>query len=135
MENFIVGLEDIGFVQFVGQTDIRNLDLDKIIEFSRGEIVVYPDEHLKPPVGEGLNKTAVITLHGCFPLDRVTGRPKLDEDSLSRYEAKILKSTSKLGATFIKYDKRTGDWSFQVLHFSRYFYFYYSSSIFLNKVK
>lgn len=94
--------------------------MDKIIEFSRGEIVVYPDEHAKPPMGEGLNKTAVITLHGCFPLDRATGRPKLDDDSLSRYEAKILKSTSRLGATFIKYEKRTGDWVFQVHHFSRY---------------
>jgi nuclear pore complex protein Nup98-Nup96 len=120
VSRFTVGRKGIGNVLFLEPTDVRGLDIDNIVEFEPGEIVVYPDEHYKPPVGRGLNKPARVTLQKLFPLDKATGRRKVDDASLARYEAKIRKSTQKLGARFISYDRTTGDWIFEVEHFSRY---------------
>jgi hypothetical protein len=105
---------------FFSLFSLRGLDLDKIIEFSPGEIVVYPDEHNKPPVGHGINKPARVTLEKLFPRDRATNRRKTDEDSLGRYELKIKKSTERLGAKFLAYSRQLGNWIFEVEHFSRY---------------
>ena len=44
----------------------------------------------------------------------------MDDTSLGRYEEKMRRTTEKLGAKFIKYDRKSGDWIFQVEHFSRY---------------
>lgn len=120
VEDFTVGLENVGKVTWIDKTDIRGLDLDSIIEFRPGEVEVYPDETNKPPVGRGLNKPAVIVLENIFPKDRKTGQLKKDEDSLNRYRLKLMKSTERSGAKFIKYDTTTGDWVFEVEHFSRY---------------
>lgn len=120
MNGFCVGAQDLGKIEFLGITDVRGADLDSIIHFSRGEIVVYPDERKKPPIGEGFNKPAIITLHGVFQVDPVTKKPLTDEISLNRMEQKIKKSTARQGAILLRYDKTTGDWIFQVQHFSRY---------------
>jgi hypothetical protein len=67
IENFVVGRQGIGSVQFPGKTDVTSLgDINTIVEFYPGEIVVYPDESKKPPVGEGLNKPAIVTLEKVF---------------------------------------------------------------------
>ena len=133
VEDFVIGLRDVGYVQFLEPVDVRyfsrqkftnifyrGLDLDKIIEFSIGEIVVYPDEHNKPDVGHGINRPARVTLEHLWPMDRASNRRKLDEDSLNRYEHKIIKSTERLGAKFLSYERKTGNWTFEVEHFSRY---------------
>jgi len=39
------------------------------------QIRVYTHEDSKPPVGNGLNKEAEVTLHGVLPRDKKTGRP------------------------------------------------------------
>ncbi len=120
IDRFTVGLKDVGNVMFFNKTDVRGLDLDKIVHFQPGEIVVYPDDVDKPVIGQELNKAARVTLQRLWPIDKTTGKRKNDEQSLLRYEAKIKKSTTKLGARFVRYDKNNGDWIFEVDHFSRY---------------
>jgi len=47
--DFVVGKDECGSVQFLGSTDVRSLNLDKIVQFSPAEISVYPNEHDKAP--------------------------------------------------------------------------------------
>jgi nuclear pore complex protein Nup98-Nup96 len=53
-----------GKVTFHGFTDVANLDLDTIVRLSKNSFEIYPDEAMKPPVGEKLNKAAIISLYG-----------------------------------------------------------------------
>lgn len=38
--------------------NLTNLNLDEIVHFRRKEVIVYPDDKDKPPVGEALNRLA-----------------------------------------------------------------------------
>ncbi|KAK1589046.1 hypothetical protein Q3G72_029980 [Acer saccharum] len=60
--DFTVGRVGYEYVRFLGNTDARWLDLDRIVKFNRHELVVYEDESSKPEVGQGLNKAAEVTL-------------------------------------------------------------------------
>lgn len=44
-------------------------------EFDRLEVTVFPDESMKPPPGEGLNRLAEITLERVWPIDKATKTP------------------------------------------------------------
>ena len=62
VRDFVVGRQGYGSIKFLGETDVRGLDLESIVEFNNREVIVYKDDSEKPPVGEGLNKAAVVTL-------------------------------------------------------------------------
>lgn len=110
VEDFTVGCKEFGSIQWIGFTDVRDVDLDNIIEFLPKQVDVYPDEENKPAVGQSLNKPALISLFGVFP-------PKSSKKS---YVDRIKKKTVDIGATFIDYDESTGVWTFRTEHFSRY---------------
>jgi nuclear pore complex protein Nup98-Nup96 len=70
---------------------------------------VYPCEEEKPPLYQGLNKPAIVTLEEVWP------RCGMSEEMYSR---KLAKYTHEMDAEFIDY--RSGKWSFKVPHFSRF---------------
>ncbi|KAE8795609.1 Nuclear pore complex protein Nup98 [Hordeum vulgare] len=70
--DFIVGREGYGSIKFLGETDVRGLDLESIVEFNNREVIVYKDDSKKPPVGEGLNKAALVTLLNIKCMNRKT---------------------------------------------------------------
>lgn len=45
----------------------------QLVVFRHKEVTVYPDEAKKPPVGEGLNRPAEVTLERVWKRNRVTG--------------------------------------------------------------
>lgn len=45
-----------GSIYFDGEVNLTNLNLDDIVHIRRKEVVVYPDDERKPPIGEGLNR-------------------------------------------------------------------------------
>lgn len=112
--DFTIGRYGYGSVKYIGETDVRGLDLDDIVTFRRHEIVVYEDESAKPLVGHGLNKTAEVTL-----VVRL-GSPKVEDCGEEIIEDKLRRSTERQGAQFISFDPENGEWKFLVQHFSRF---------------
>ncbi|KAL6649303.1 hypothetical protein ACP70R_013527 [Stipagrostis hirtigluma subsp. patula] len=109
--NFIVGRAGYGQVRFLGNTDVRGLDLNEIVRFDRHCVVVYEDEAGKPPVGHGLNKVAEVTL-----VLNLKGLP-IDRSDF----VEVLKlRTRKQGARFLSFNPVNGKWKFEVDHFSRF---------------
>lgn len=122
VENFAIGRVDYGCITFPGETNIANMNLDEIVHIRRKEVHVYPDDSKKPPVGQGLNKPAEITLHRIWPTDKETKKAITDPNRIINmgYNKKLEKVTEDMGAQFIDYDPSTGSWTFKVKHFSKY---------------
>ncbi|KAA8541971.1 hypothetical protein F0562_023123 [Nyssa sinensis] len=113
--DFTVGRSGYGCVKFIGETDVRGLDLDQIIKFGRHDIVVYEDESAKPMVGQGLNKAAEVTL-----MLQIRCSTDYREEQLREVVRKLRLSTERQGACFISFDLSNGEWKFSVRHFSRF---------------
>ncbi|OMO74197.1 Peptidase S59, nucleoporin [Corchorus olitorius] len=112
--DFKVGRFGYGCVKFFGKTDVRGLDLDKIIKFHRHEVIVYEDESNKPMVGQGLNKTAEVTLR--LQINNLD----LEKQEVDGIVKKLRESMRRQGAQFIAFDPANGEWKFLVNHFSRF---------------
>jgi len=122
VKQFTVGHEKYGSVTFYGQINIAGLDLDQIIEIDRHEVTVYPDDNNKPPVGEGLNIPARITLLGVYPTDRTTREEIRDTERIKamNYGDYLREVTKKFDGEYVNYGVTDGSWTFMVKHFTRY---------------
>lgn len=120
VKDFVVGRRGYGSVKFFGETDVRYLDLESIIQFKKCEILVYMDESKKPPVGQGLNKSAEISLLNVKCKDKKTGQEFLEGPQVENFEKSLKRKTEEQSADFISYNASRGEWKFQVKHFSKY---------------
>uniref|UniRef100_A0A8C1VCF4 Nuclear pore complex protein Nup98-Nup96 n=1 Tax=Cyprinus carpio TaxID=7962 RepID=A0A8C1VCF4_CYPCA len=122
VENFTVGRKGYGSVFFSGEVNLTDMNLDEIVHFRRKEIIVYPDDKDKPPVGEGLNRRAEVTLDGVWPNDKTTCSQikSLERLTEMNYEGRLEAASRKQGARFLEYRPETGSWVFEVAHFSKY---------------
>ena len=120
VKDFVVGRHGYGFVKFLGETDVRGLDLESIIQFNKCEVLVYMDETKKPPPGAGLNKPAEITLLNVKCVDKKTGQHVSQGPEVEKFEKRLKKKTEEQGAEFLSYDAAKGEWNFRVKHFSKY---------------
>ncbi|KAI9922711.1 hypothetical protein PsorP6_001331 [Peronosclerospora sorghi] len=112
VDKLTVGCRGLGAVEWLGTTDVRNLDLDELITFEKKEVIVYKDDETKHELGKGLNKPAIVELLGVFPPRQST--------SAEKYKERVKQRTESLGATFLDYSIEKGIWRFRVEHFSRY---------------
>ncbi|KAJ1346955.1 Nucleoporin autopeptidase [Parelaphostrongylus tenuis] len=117
-----VGRATYGSVFWPGSIELENLILDEMVVFRHKEVTVYPDESKKPPLGEGLNRPAEITLERVWPVDRETKEEIRDALKLIDlgWRDRLEKITARMGATFKDYRPTTGSWVFRVEHFSKY---------------
>lgn len=117
--NFTIGRDNVGQIQFHNgrPVDLSNVNLDKLF----GDIAVLTPRNAtvygadctclpKPPLGSALNQVSTITLGNSWPCNRAG---KKDVKHLER-----LKRVA--GTTFIKYNAGSGEWTFEVPHFSSY---------------
>lgn len=81
---------------------------------------MYMDETRKPPVGQGLNKVAEVTLLNVKCVDKKTGQHHAEGPEVEKFEKRLRKKTEEQGALFLGYDGPKGEWRFRVKHFSRY---------------
>lgn len=112
-----VSREGVGSVTFHGATDCRDFLktslLGDVVVLNPGEVVVYPNQKIKPAVGQGLNKFATIVLYGCLP--KTHGFK--DKKARDRYKKRVRQMTEEKGADFVDYDCEKGIWQFNVAHF------------------
>lgn len=120
--NFAVGRRGYGNVYFDEEIDVANLNLDEICHFRNKEIILYQDDDNKPPIGEGLNRKAQVTLDQIWPHNKTTHEPIKDPAQLEfmGYEAKLRRICEKRGTKFLEYRPETGSCVFKVDHFSKY---------------
>ncbi|KAI3837184.1 hypothetical protein MKW92_028698 [Papaver armeniacum] len=117
VKDFTVGRHGFGSIKFAGETDVRNLDLESLVQFNNREVIVYLDDSKKPPVGQGLNKAAVVTLLNIKCIDKKTGQQYLEGVKVEKYKELLIKKTHDQGAEFVSYDPIKGEWKFRVNHF------------------
>ncbi|XP_025029555.1 nuclear pore complex protein Nup98-Nup96 isoform X1 [Python bivittatus] len=120
--DFTVGRKGYGSIYFEGEVNLSNLNLDEIVHIRRKEVIVYPDDELKPPIGEGLNRRAEVTLDGVWPTDKTSRCLIKSPERLAEmnYEGRLEAVSRKQGAQFKEYRPETGSWIFKVAHFSKY---------------
>lgn len=116
VKDFVVGRNDYGWVKFHGETNVVRLNLDSLVEFNYREVIVYADEDEKPPVGQGLNKSAEVTLLNVKCVDK-TGKEYTSGKMVEKYIEKLKQVAQKQGAEFVSYDPVKGEWKFCVQHF------------------
>lgn len=114
VKDFVVGRKGYGSVKFLGETDVRNLDLESLIKFNYREVIVYSDESKKPQVGQGLNKPAEVTLLNVKCIDKHTGKHYVDGPKVDKWRKLLIKKAAEQGAEFVSYDPVIGDWKFRV---------------------
>ncbi|OXB53345.1 hypothetical protein ASZ78_016642, partial [Callipepla squamata] len=120
--DFTIGRKGYGSIFFEGEVNLTNLNLDDIVHIRRKEVIVYPDDDKKPPIGEGLNRRAEVTLDGVWPTDKTTRGLIKSPKRLAEmnYEDRLESVSRKQGARFMEYRPETGSWVFRVAHFSKY---------------
>ncbi|KAH6792597.1 Nucleoporin autopeptidase [Perilla frutescens var. hirtella] len=120
VKDFVVGRHGYGSIKFFGETDVRRLDLESLIQFNNREVIVYMDESKKPPVGQGLNKAAEVTLLNIKCFDKKTGQQYTEGPRIDKYKEMLKRKAEDQGAEFVSYDPVKGEWTFRVNHFSSY---------------
>ncbi|KAI3689966.1 hypothetical protein L2E82_47938 [Cichorium intybus] len=120
VHNFTVGRHNYGSIKFLGETDVRRLELESLIQFNHREVIVYLDESKKPPIGQGLNKPAEVTLLNIKCFDKKTGKQFTEGPRIEKYKEMLKKKAEDQGAEFVEYDPVKGEWKFRVKHFSKY---------------
>lgn len=120
--NFTVGREGYGNVYFGREIDVAGLNLDEIVHFRNKEVIIYPDDENKPPIGQQLNREAQITLDQVWPLDKSKHEPIKNSQQLIEmdWEGRLRRVCNKNGTRFVEYRPETGSWVFRVKHFSKY---------------
>jgi nuclear pore complex protein Nup98-Nup96 len=120
VRDFVVGRQGYGSIKFLGETDVRGLDLESVVEFNYREVVVYKEDSEKPPVGEGLNKAAMVTLLNIKCMNKKTGHQYTEGPRLDKFKEMLAKKTEEQGSEFVSFDGVKGEWKFRVKHFSSY---------------
>uniref|UniRef100_A0A0R3RH94 Nuclear pore complex protein Nup98-Nup96 n=1 Tax=Elaeophora elaphi TaxID=1147741 RepID=A0A0R3RH94_9BILA len=111
-----------GSVFWPGPFELHDVNLDKVVHFRQHEVIVYPDDDSKPPVGQELNRFAEVSLDRVWPRDKKTKEYITDPLRLEEmgYRAKLERASLKMGAKFKDYRPETGTWVFTVPHFTKY---------------
>lgn len=120
VNDFVIGREGYGSITFLGETDVRWLDLDSIVCFRHQEVIVYPDENTKPCIGYGLNKPAEVSLLRIKHKSKVAEQHTCEGSELESFVQQLKKKSEAQGAKFFSYNIHKQEWRFQVEHFSRF---------------
>lgn len=87
------------------------------MHFRHKEVIIYPEDDKKPPINQGLNRKAQVTLDRVWPLDRSLHTPITDPHRLQEmnYEGKLKRVSERHDTRFLEYRPETGSWVFKVI--------------------
>ncbi|KVH91961.1 Peptidase S59, nucleoporin [Cynara cardunculus var. scolymus] len=114
VKDFVVGHHGIGSIRFLGETDLRGVDLESFIGIIQGR-VAYSVE--KPLVGHGFNGTAEMTLVTLkFSYGKLVCRntQKLINSKALSFRMQVENN----GEEFVSYDPITGECKWRTNYFS-----------------
>ncbi|EPX71386.1 nucleoporin Nup189 [Schizosaccharomyces octosporus yFS286] len=122
VHQFCVGRAGYGQVSFLKPVDLTKFEKIEdipvnVVLFEKKICSVYPEEGSSPPVGEGLNVPAIITLENAWPVSRETREP-IKNANHPRYAQHLRRLQNIKETEFI--DFNDGKWTFKVQHFSKY---------------
>ncbi|KAF7458611.1 nuclear pore complex protein Nup98-Nup96 [Cryptosporidium felis] len=121
VEDFKIIREGVGEITWPGITDLRGINLDSIVSIEPLCVSVYGDGDSSIPIGEGLNKKAIVLLKNCKPKQIPSSTDPQDLEDFNNKRVNQIKSyTEQMGARFISLDTVTWEWKFEVSHFSKY---------------
>jgi acyl carrier protein/aryl carrier-like protein len=105
VSRFVIGRQGYGEIAFLYPVDLRNANLDEIVQIGKGSITLYGGNKTKTPLpGEGLNQPALLTFKRIFP------RTKSSKGSIMAFKGVLLQACSRMGATFVHWDPDEGVW-------------------------
>ena len=123
LSGFTVGREGYGHVTFNEPVDLTLRPLDDIyvhtVLIELRSLTVYPELDMKPPQGKGLNVPSTIYLKNSWPRQRDRKTPSY-EKSGPRFNKHVDRLRKVAGTEFVRYEKDTGIWVFNVPHFTTY---------------
>ena len=120
VRDFQISRPQFGSVQWQEPVDLIDLNLANAVQFYHNEggwveVSVHDKEgEPKYPVGEKLNKRALVTLNNYFP------RKEWSDEKKKAFGRSLKAFNEKSGATFCNYDEQRGQWQFFVNHFSKW---------------
>ncbi|XP_044256345.1 nuclear pore complex protein Nup98-Nup96 isoform X2 [Tribolium madens] len=122
VQGLTIGRRGYGNVHYPDPINIANMNLDEIIHFRHREVIIYPDDTKKPPIGEGLNRRAQVTLDKIYPREKGTNNYITDVNQIiqTNFVDNLMHVTQKHNCKFVDYRPKTGSWVFKVKHFSKY---------------
>jgi nuclear pore complex protein Nup98-Nup96 len=120
-----IGRENVGIIRFKAPVDLTVIDIESLLGglviLESRSATVYPDSvGLKPPIGEGLNVPASISLEHSWPRRMTKGRSPSEAETKRQVASHIERLKSVEGTTFESYSEENGTWTFSVNHFSTY---------------
>lgn len=119
VQNFTIGRKDHGNLMFKYPVDLTEFEgkwdtlLGKTVIFEKKTLQVYPSGVAKPSQGNGMNVPAIITLEKVYPK-----RYDCNNPDYQMLEIHIKKLKAPHGMKFISFDPSTGNYVFEVQHFS-----------------
>lgn len=123
VSGFSIGRENCGHVTFDEPVDLTLTSLDdiyvKIALIELRSLTIYPDSHMKPSVGKGLNVPSTIYLENSWPRGKDRRTPS-HEKSGPRFIKHVDRLRKVTDTEFVRYEKNTGTWVFKVPHFTTY---------------
>ena len=128
VHGFTVGKAGVGEVLFLKSVDLSGgPDLGDICSFEPGVVSLYDGDAApaKPPVGEGLNCPARVTLHlDRANLDRILKRrgDMAPEQQVAKLQQRLQRVCVETGARFVDArmeGEHAAEWVFEVQHWSR----------------
>ncbi|KAK0416708.1 hypothetical protein QR680_012642 [Steinernema hermaphroditum] len=121
-DGLTIGRLGYGSIFWPGPLSLSNVVLDEVVSIRAREVIVYPDDSNKPPLGTQLNRPAEISLERVWPVDKSTNDFVKNTQMLLEmgFHERLERNCKKMGATFKDYRADTGTWVFAVSHFSKY---------------
>ncbi|KAI4328695.1 hypothetical protein L6164_021030 [Bauhinia variegata] len=118
VKDFVVGRHGYSSIKFLGETDVRQLYLESLIQFNNRAVIVYMDETKKPLVGQGLNRPAEVTLLNIKCFDKKTGTQYTEGAEIEKYKEMLRRKAMEQGAEFLSFDPTKAEWKIRVSHFN-----------------